>query len=177
MSVVIEGKRFLDIRSACKFFGKRPMAVQELLKKGYTIEEAMRYAGGVDGSRTEVPKKKKQRTENKSKLNLKNMDIIVDGVLYKNLREACQHYDTSYSKVWSRLDRGFTLDEAFGVVYREIRPCGNARGEEVTVGSLVFPSLAKACEHFGVNYKNVYRKVKNGLSAEKAIESLSLKTI
>lgn len=96
--IKVRGKTFRSKAHAARYYNIDIMLVYARENLGWTLEEAL----GL------VPRK----------IN-RGEPIPVDGVIYKNLYVACKHYNLKYNTVYRRLERGWSIEEAFELVPRK----------------------------------------------------------
>lgn len=164
--VVVEGKKFLDLSAACKYYGKNRLRVLSQLDKNVPLEVAL----GI------YPENSKDK-----KFSMAKKKVIVGGLRFDNLGQACKYYGKNYSVIWSKVEKGFSLDEAFGFkkikkvtkVEKVEKPKAevakrNKRPRKVEINGVLFKSVKSACEYTGVCYSSVLKKLNKGYPAEKA---------
>lgn len=150
--IIVNGIKYRSLNSACFRLGVKPKTVENFLHQGYNIEEAFE--------------------KSKGEVNFEGLSITknfkVNGKVYKNLKTACKDIGVDYSKVWSRLKAGWSVDEAFGFAYRDSNPGGN-RSNKTVVNGMFFSSFKEACEFYGVNHHTARSRVASGKSLEEAL--------
>jgi len=99
--IIIEGREFDSLQSAARAYGLSRNTVDYRLSKGWTPEEAFgleprpSHAGRTSG----VP-------------------VKVQGLEFKNIKEAAKYYSRSYTHIFERLNAGCTIEQALGLVKR-----------------------------------------------------------
>ena len=193
-NIVIDGKEFISIAQACRYYDISCNKVYNRLADGWSIEEAF---GLVERNNNCKP-------------------ITLEGKTYKSINEACRYYNISYSTIYGRLKMGWSKEEAFGLVERDdnyrsidlegkhfnsikdackyynldydrtyIRLCiQNWSVEEafglvkrhkydkygkITIGDKTFENLKEVCDHYNLNRKKVSSRLELGWSIEEAI--------
>ena len=91
--------------------------------------------------------------------------VILDGKLYKSLREVAQEYGVRHRTLICRLHNGWSLEDA---ITTPIRNKGS-KGYKVYLRGVYYPSISKAAESYGINPENVYMRLRYGWSLEDAI--------
>ena len=98
-------------------------------------------------------------------MNYKNgRSIVIDGNSFISIKEACDYYDLDYDKVRSRLNNGWTIEEAFEFVERD-DSC-----RSVNLEGKHFNSIKEACKYYNLEYNTVYDRLNRGWSVEEAFE-------
>lgn len=134
------------IRSAARHFDLPYSAVESRLKRGWSPAEAF----GLDLRdkwRPDVTEFLKERQ-------------------LRSIAEACQHFGLLRGTFESRVKRGWTAAEAFGVKPREKRPTDVS--EFLRHHNL--PSLRAAAKHFGLSHGIVYARRQRGWTLPEAFE-------
>jgi hypothetical protein len=148
--VVVVHRRFRSIAAAAAHFRVDGGIAAARLKRGWSVEQAL----GV-----EPPPMRKKVGER----------IVVRGVEYRSLADAGRAYGLDHQIIWSRLKKGWSIDEAFGLTARARKP---TRTRKLKVAGMEFSSVSDACRHFGVPYVSYKQRRRRGLSE---VESLGLK--
>lgn len=87
--VKVEGKLYPSIAYAREIYGISESAFLKRYNKGGTLEEALKIGG--------------------------DSIVILDGLAYTSLREACAEHNVQYNTVYNRIQRGWSINEAFEV--------------------------------------------------------------
>jgi len=87
--VLIEGKIFKSISSACKYYGISPQQLQSRIKKGQSIQDAL-LSVKLPSSR----------------------QVMINNIIFTNRTEACKYYGTDRDIIYSRLKLGWSLEKA-----------------------------------------------------------------
>ena len=124
----IDGHVFKHLKDAAAFYGLVISKVGSRLKNGWSLEEAL----GIND-------------RNKSKY--QGMPVVVGGTSYRSVKAAGAALKIDYKLVHSRLQRGYSLDEAFGLKSVDY----SSKPKSVVVGDLTFLSLREACKHYDVD--------------------------
>lgn len=135
-----------SVRSAAKHFNLPYSAVESRLKRGWTPPEAF----GLeirDKWRPDVTKFMKEQN-------------------LRSIAEACHHFGLLRGTFESRVRRGWTAAEAFGVKRRDMRL--NEMSEFLRHHNL--PSLKAAAKHFGLSHGIVYARLRRGWTLPEAFE-------
>lgn len=100
-TLVVNGREYDSLESAARAFGMSRNTLDYRLKKGWTPQEALgleprpSHAGSTPG----IP-------------------VTVQGLDFKNIKEAARHFGRSYTYIFERLKEGFTIEQALGLVKR-----------------------------------------------------------
>jgi hypothetical protein len=107
--IVINGVEYSSIREAIKVL--KPNATENTIRQrkkyDWTPEEMF---GLVERDNRKNPTKPKEKT--KERPGRKGREIVIDGVSYATIKEACEAYGITPSKVYSRLQQGKDIEEA-----------------------------------------------------------------
>ena len=93
--------------------------------------------------------------------------ITIEGRTFNSINEAVKYYNLKYNIVWSRLNKGWTIEETFGLVSRK-RKYGVQR--EITVGGKTFISIAEAARYYNIDNIKINNRLNRGWSIEEAFE-------
>jgi hypothetical protein len=86
--------------------------------------------------------------------------VVINGVEYKTMADACRTYHKLQSCVLQRLQRGMPLEKAM------TDPTENRNdiyhgGKEITVNGTIFPSLRAAVRYYHLNYATVSNRLQS----------------
>ena len=144
--ITVKGKTFKSINEACRYHNVSSSNVNRRLNDGWSIEEAFGFV---------------------KRKNSKYKDIILEGVYYESIKEACRWYLLDYDNVKNRLNRlGWTLEEAFELVERDKENKGTSK--PITIKDKTFKSFKEACRYYKLNSSIVSGRLKTGWSIEEA---------
>lgn len=93
-SVIVNGETFPSIRLASKKFNIDYKKVYDRLSNGWTIEDALELT---------------------DKAKLKSKDIFIGGRSFPSIASVARHYNKDVKQIYSKLERGKTLEEALGI--------------------------------------------------------------
>ena len=97
--------------------------------------------------------------------NFKNTEV--GGKTFKSQAAACRHYGIDVKLYRTRLQYGWSPEEAVGL--HERPPVFNdPNARRVEVGGKTFRSIKQAAEHHGLRYGAVYQRMSNGWTIEQA---------
>lgn len=122
------GVTYRSVREAARAHGLTYRCVDYRLRAGWTSEQAL---GLVDHPHS-VTK-----------------NILLKGKVFKNLAEACKHFQKPYDKVKRRRWTGWPIEQALELVPRP--PRKPARGNPIEVGGQRFPSITAAATAYGLD--------------------------
>ena len=104
--IIVAGQTYSSVRDAALKLDVSPQLVSKRqMRWGWTLEQAL----GVQPP---------PRRTSSAKARIDG-GVVVGNMKYDSLSHACETTGISYSKVASRLHRGWSLDEAFGISYRK----------------------------------------------------------
>jgi hypothetical protein len=97
--------------------------------------------------------------------------VSVEGKVFRSIAEAAKFYNINYGCFQARLVKGWTAEEAAGVVQRKLEPKKwRETGATVTVAGVKYGSLTSAAKQRGFTYSCVKKRVDNGLTIAQAFE-------
>ena len=106
-------------------------------------------------------KKRQYKIKSDNIINFKGKDeITVNGKTFKSFSEACRYYNLNYSMVWNRLNKGWTIEEAFGLIEKEF----HHHRKEITLNGKTFNSIIEATKYYNLNTNLVQKKLPRGWS-------------
>lgn len=147
--ISVAGKTFISLNAAARYFKiQEATAVQRLKRYGWTPEQTF----GLSPPPIRHPRKN---------------SFEVDGVIYQDFAAACKAFELSDSAVRSRLKKGWSKPQAFGLASP---PQRRTTGKEVTVSGLSFASISDAAAHFGIPAGKVSARLRSGLSVDQAFD-------
>lgn len=151
----VEGKKFYSIEALAEEYGASPHNLRWRLIRSpepWTIRQAL----GLDEPPTLDPLRNFKNTE-------------VDGKKFKSQAAACKHYGVEVKLYRTRLQHGWTPEEALGV-HERVSPFTDPNAKAVEVEGKKFRSLKQAAEHYGLRYFTVWQRVSvNGWTLEEAL--------
>lgn len=146
----VQGMTFDSIKDAAQHFGLMPNVVQSRLDLGWPIEQAL----GLQPR----PKRKPTRTR----------AITIGGVQYNSIVVAANAHGVPRALLSDRLQKGWTPEEAVGLVPRRERSAPNAR--RITIDGVQYKSVRAACDARGFNYGKVHSRIKLGWTLQQAFD-------
>jgi hypothetical protein len=143
---ILEGREFSGLKAACLHYGLNLGTVKARLERRYPLEEALELVGSH-----RLPKR-----------------FIFNDVQYNNRSEAARAHGITPDVVKSRLQRGWTQEQAFGID----SPPDNKHGtKSVTVRGTNYDSIAEAARAYSKKPVLVRERViKRGWQIEEALE-------
>ena len=151
--IVVEGKKYPSIQSACKHYKLNYKTVHRRLKhSNWSIEQTFELVS--------PPEKNKPAHNAQS--------IIMDGKVYKSMSELAKFLGVSSVTVTNRIAAGWTDRQIIGLDSPPPRKKSD-KGAKILVNGVKYPSLKSACEAFGLQYKIVHQRLnRSGWPIEKA---------
>lgn len=149
LSLLINGFTYQSITHVAQTFGLSASLITRRIKKGWTLEQSVGLA----------PEPKKGLPNSTGK----PAATTVDGMQFKSLKEASEHYGIKYNVFKARLYHGWTLQEALGLAQRE------SFGTKVTVEGIDYSSVSEVARAYGVERGAVAARLREGYSPEQAV--------
>lgn len=143
--IVVGGASYSSISEACTVLGKDNKLVNSRLFNNWSLDEAFDI----------VPRKKK----------IRGKEVTLKGVIYPNLRVACEELNKDYRTVYSRIHvLGYTYEEAFDIIPKVTESSFEYKG-------VMYSSINHACKELGLNVATVNKRIsKYGYSKEEALD-------
>lgn len=92
--------------------------------------------------------------------------VIVEGVKYKDIKEACKAYNILYDTYLSRVNKiGMSMEEALK------KPCRDRFF--ISIEGKDYYSVQDLCDNYGVTRQNYYHRLRSGWSIEEALGIIS----
>ena len=98
---------------------------------------------------------------------MNNCEIVLEGKTFESKMAACIYYNLKYDKVKHRINRGWTLEEAFELVERKPR---EYKGKEITLEGKTFKSMIEACRYYNMPYNTIINRMRDDWTLEEAFE-------
>lgn len=137
---------FHSIKEAAIHFGLPSSRVTERLRSGWTTEQALELA--------DPPKPTKNR---------KRRELVVKGTGYSSLRELASAFKVNENTLRMRLDAGWTIEQATGLVGRkEFR-------FPVSHNGIVFENARQLSNHFKFSHSTVTYRIRSGWTLEEIV--------
>ena len=157
--ITVNGVTYSSIRQAAIELNANYVRASARLRCGYTPEQAFEQ-------------------EPSTKWFLGSCEVVVDDIVFENIKAAAEHYNVKYSTVCYRLETGRTIEQALG-----LEPLGRpnpnnanryvgsyALYKNIVVKGKTYPSISKAAKELGLSKDTVYRRIKNGDTVEQAFD-------
>ena len=155
IEIKVEGKTFKNIKAACDFYGLNESVVRGRLnsrRNKWTVEEAF-----------EIVEKFLPHP------NLK--PIVIDGKEFEGHKHAARFYGINYGTLYSRMESGYTPEQAVGIEPKPVKKHHAAK--EITVFGGTYPSIDEACRQLaaqnGLFFNTVKGRLHRGWSIEDAV--------
>lgn len=97
-------------------------------------------------------------------------EIIVNGVKYNSIVDACSEYGVDAYLFRNRIANGWSIEEALEIVERRKSKKGSIEIEDIKG----YSSLAELCRDFNISYSLVRQRLQRGLSLDDAISGKSI---
>lgn len=147
-TVTVGGKEFISIGAASRHFGVAETAIyQRLNRYGWTLDQAFGLTPG--------PKRKGR-----------GKAVTIGGESFGSLLDACARFDIKESSIRTRLNVGWTLDQAFGLQRPPRR--GRNAGKSIAVADVTYPNIVQACEAHELDHRTVAARVRRGWTIAQA---------
>lgn len=143
-AVEIAGILYSTIKEAAEAYGVNESTLRRRLSKGIKPEQAV----GLES---------RHRTHPNAKA------TVVNGITYKSQAHACKELGVTQSAVMARLKRGWSIEEAFGIVDRPW-----AQNRRVSINGESFESIRSASEGYGIDPETALARLARGWSTEEA---------
>jgi len=92
--------------------------------------------------------------------------IVVDGVEYPSITRASEVFGVAYKNVVSRLKKGWTIRETFG-----IDPAPREHAKPFAAGGVTYASQAEAARANGIAPATLHNRLKHGWTPERALDA------
>ena len=79
--------------------------------------------------------------------------VTVDGVTYRSLKSASQHFGMDYAMVFARVKRGWAVSDALK------KPLGPQKGVGFFLEGREYKSIAAVAEHYGIPSRTLYSRL------------------
>lgn len=143
-------ERWHDFKNFLEDMGSRP-------SPKHTIER-------LDNSKDYGPENCKWATWTEQARNTsRNRKVTADDKEFKSVAEAAETYGVTQSLVHSRLERGWSEEDAFKTPVRPKR--------EMTVDGVTFDTLTHAAEHYNIPREIVRGRLRHGWTHEQALKT------
>lgn len=96
--------------------------------------------------------------------------LLINGVCFESLKDAARVFKINSGTLSSRLNSGWTAEEAVGLIPRKKKPNRTRKTTPVTVREVEYPSLFAAARAYNFSPQLIHKRVKKGLTIEQALE-------
>ena len=149
--IVVNGRKFGGLPTACKAYGLDVSLVKEMLNNGILISEIFK-----------VTPENKEKVEKHEKF--EGVEIIVHGKEFFSYKDVAAHYGIPLVALGDGLREGHTLEKVVEFYLEKVE------ASKFTINGKKFPSKNSACKYFSVSPEAVNDVMKKkGLSLEDAI--------
>jgi hypothetical protein len=150
--VTVNGQRFQSQSQAAEHFGVDPMVFSLRIRRlKWTPEEAAGIA----------PRDWKGKAK----------PVSVGGKTFSSIRDAAAAHGRQFAKVYDRLSKGWTLEQALGLT--TVPDTTKYRGKNLVIDSVIYPSIAKAAAAYNVDSEALRKRLVKGEDAVSAIAAIS----
>lgn len=125
---ILEGKSFQFLKDVASHYGMTGNNLTVRMRDGWTLEQAV----GI---------------EKKEKSSYSGIDISVNGQTYPSIKSAAEAFKLDYKIVHSRLGRGYSIEQAFGLIEIDYE----SKPKKFTLEGREFSSLVNACKFYKVD--------------------------
>ena len=144
--IVVDGEKFKSQSAAARHFGIDIAIFTVRLHRGWSPEQAAGLEAYVPGERS-------------------GDWIMVEGKSFQSHIQAAKFYAISYRTFKSRLDRGWTPEQAAGI---ERHVTSKVIKEPIIIENVEYKSISAAARRYGISRQTFHLRMKNGKSAEEA---------
>lgn len=142
-----KGKKYSTIRDLAECYGVNKTTLALRIRSGWPMDEAL----GL---------KKHKRTGH-------GISVVIEGVKYKTIKDACVEYGLDPRTIRARISKGYSPEDAI---------LGNLRGMTVHPGAksytykgVYYPSGSALAQAYGQRYSNVIRRINRGWNLGQAL--------
>jgi len=93
--------------------------------------------------------------------------VTINGLTFPSLRQAAKHYGQNYGNTVRRVNQGWSLDEALGLVSHVVKQ--PARGKKLRTSKGKFDTVRDAALYFGIQEGTVHRRLALGWTPDQAV--------
>lgn len=140
--IIVDGVCYDTLRDAARAYGKNLRDVNRRIKRGYSIEEAV--------------KKPYKQTK---------IEVVMDGVRYSSVAAVGRAFGVDARRIHDGLRAGMSIEEA--VFHAQWKP---KRKKVVNVNGIEYSSITEAAIAFGKHRDTIYHRIKSGMTIEEALD-------
>jgi hypothetical protein len=93
--------------------------------------------------------------------------IIIQGIPFNSIKDAARHFGQHYGNAVRRINAGWTIEQALGLVERKREQ--PKRGKRIVTTQGTFRTVAEAAEHFGVSLTTLTARLASGWVPDEAV--------
>ena len=155
------GNVYSSISDMCGFYGITQSRYYRRVKCGWTLRETLTIPlGSRRPNKTRIPSNALQVKDHL-------------GNIYASISEMCRHYKITKSAYSSRIERGWTLEEALTIPIGERRPntkplSGTAIQVKDHLGK-TYDSMTEMCNAYGIALSTYINRINRGFTVEEAL--------
>lgn len=136
------GRKYCSISEMCRAYGADRSVYQRRIDKGWSIKDALT-----------LPYRKEVR-------GIECTDPL--GNKYNNVKEMCEAYNIKRNTYESRIRRGYTVEEALGIVQHSNKVYKDHKSNE-------YGSIKEMCSSYGISTSTFNRRIKLGWDLKSAL--------
>lgn len=149
--IIVNGQRFQSRGQAAEYFGIDPSVFNlRVARLKWTPAEAAEL----------VPRYWKGKAQT----------VSVNGTTYPSIRDAATAHNASYTKVYDRLSKGWSLEQALGIAAAP--DTRKFAGKSVTANGITYPSIAKVALAHNVHPEALRKRLVRGETPISAINAI-----
>lgn len=154
-----EGKMFSSLSHLHKELAHPTVSYSALasrIKAGLSLNDALN-----------TPKKQEQKAR----------EFVVDGVVFKGIKQLASNFGLSYDQAYRRVVRGWSdIEVAYGrsraKKQKHKEKPADKRATAINFNGILYPNTTKLCEAFGVKRNVFYARRRNGWSMEECLGTI-----
>ena len=170
---VYKGNKYASLAELCTNLNLSYIRMWKLLnKKGFTLEEAIDFEWDrpiIKYGKRGRPANPNRKVKEKSTRN----EVVVNGIKFHSLSEACRFYKINASTVTQRIYRGATIDEAFHFEKKKTKD--KKKGNQISYKKKKYRSIKELCKKNKLekHYSYIIKEMQNGRELSDILKSIS----
>jgi hypothetical protein len=146
IEIKFNSKTYSSIAELAHAFSLNTSSIGRRLRDGWTPEEAVGLAH-----------RKRKGHGNK---------VVINGVSYPTIKEACEALKLDPSTIRARIQRGYSIEDAFE---GNLHPRCSPAAKSIQFNGLTYPSIESLAQKFGTKASILQRRIKRGWTTEEAL--------
>ena len=146
IEIKCNSKTYSSIAELAHAFSLNTSSIGRRLRDGWTPEEAVGLAH-----------RKRKGHGNK---------VVINGVSYPTIKEACEALKLDPSTIRARIQRGYSIEDAFE---GNLHPRCSPAAKSIQFNGLTYPSIESLAQKFGTKASILQRRIKRGWTTEEAL--------